>query len=623
MSDLIEIQQVLEKISTSNAKDEHKQKEIYKLLGYIGSTKNSKESKISIFNSLERTLNARNFAENYSTNNFKIPQNILNKLKIDKNTSHYHFHNDLFTAIEDFSLEDIKKIKEKLESNNLYHFETLENGLIRTSETIHEHMRWQWFTDTCMVGSWQKKVSRENWQKALLTNIAITASTKNTQTVKTITNNPEKYRQYIHLGIAHVFNPIKIEYNKNSIPEPDSYIESDWFYPKRVESLGLLHLNLIEEILYAIKKDSVGSIFHIQNQASRNLLRKSLDNLSKFILSINYCSTKAEFDMKAPSNSSWEEIVFYSGASFDAATCVLAIEKLKTLVENSSQNSSIRDFLFDKNYELDNSPNYANYLSIDNLNNFIKSGKSFLENRLLNQDSPVHFDERGDDTSLFLFTALDYSFSEDRLKNIHSKNQILTKAIEKLAGKNGFRRYNEFNYNNHYCFDSYLNLDFQVSSELPQVADLVLEANQINFEQRNKNANDLRDYISRQNYAFYEYSAEWTIGSSAALQAISKNLLEMKNHYQDTEEFKQTYNDTKLIANYLLNLNLAQICGSKAQEVYRADGTKLPREYVFIEAFQAVSDLNSKRKWLPGQHTLAWTQAQFLDAIDNLEQALS
>lgn len=195
MSDLIEIQQVLEKISTSNAKDEHKQKEIYKLLGYIGSTKNSKESKISIFNSLERTLNARNFAENYSTNNFKIPQNILNKLKIDKNTSHYHFHNDLFTAIEDFSLEDIKKIKEKLESNNLYHFETLENGLIRTSETIHEHMRWQWFTDTCMVGSWQKKVSRENWQKALLTNIAITASTKNTQTVKTITNNPEKYRQ--------------------------------------------------------------------------------------------------------------------------------------------------------------------------------------------------------------------------------------------------------------------------------------------------------------------------------------------------------------------------------------------------------------------------------------------
>ena len=193
--------------------------------------------KEQVHNSIERAFFAREFATKYSPRKFPIDLKTKENLKLSQKVNNYCFYNDVFEPKRDYQNSDIQVIQAELKNMNLYKFESLDNGLIRTSETINEHMRWQWFTDTCMIGAWQQKVDRDEWQRALLTTLGITASTKNTEIVERITWNPEKYRYELTLGIYHVFNPKNIHYDENSVPSPDSYIESNWFYPKELNPM--------------------------------------------------------------------------------------------------------------------------------------------------------------------------------------------------------------------------------------------------------------------------------------------------------------------------------------------------------------------------------------------------
>lgn len=591
-------------------------------------SENSELDRERVHNALERAYYAKEFATKFSARKFPIDTNTKEVLKLNESVNNFCFYNDIFQPQLNYTQSDIVAIKEQLRKVDLYRFESLDNGLIRTSETINEHMRWQWFTDTCMIGAWQKKINREEWQKALLTSLGIIASTKNTEITEKITWNPEKYRFELFLGIYHVFNPKNIHYDENGIPAPDSYIESNWFYPKRVESHGLMLLNLIEEIIFELENDNPKSKFNFKNEHSNSLIRKVLHNLARYILSINFNRELGDFDMQAPTNSSWEEVVFEEGGSFDAAVCILSIERLRDLLLKTYNNQELKEFLFDESeeYNLEGTPHYANYLNLENLDKAISNGKDLINKWVVNSakennkasQNPI----RGADTTIFLLSATDYIFDNDPLKNVELSNIVLKANISQLAGETGFRRYNEFKFLEHHCFDSYLNLDYQLFTEVPDLARIISNKKSSDKHVIESFIHELRDFIDRQELGLFKYTAEWTIGTTAALQAASKNLRILKNIHSDSKDYKNIYDESKLIFNYCLNLCLAQICGDSEKQITRADGTNLPHKYCIVEAFQAITDLENNVKWLPGQHTLAWSQAQLLDALDIATEAL-
>lgn len=622
-----ETKDIIKKIAPNHTRSEEFQNKILRFCEMLFS-EDSKLDRDNIHNALERAFLAKDFASKFSARKFPIDINTKELLKLDKTVNNFCFFNDIFQPKLNYTKTDILSIKDQLRELGLYHFESLDNGLIRTSETINEHMRWQWFTDTCMIGAWQKKINRDEWQKALLTSVGILASTKNTEITEKITWNPEKYRFELFLGIYHVFNPINIYFDNNGVPSPDSYIESNWFYPKRVESHGLMLFNLVDEIFFELSNDNPKSKFNFKNEHSNYLIRKILHNLARYILSINFNRELGDFDMQAPTNSSWEEIVFDEGGSFDAAVCILAIEKFRDLLLKANDNPELKEFLFNSSEEfsLEGTPHYANYLNFENLDRAINNGKKLInrwvvslakENNKASQN-PI----RDADTTIFLLTATDYIFDDDPLKNVNISNIVIKANISQLAGENGFRRYNEFKFLDYNCFDSYLNLDYQLFTEVPDLARIISNKKISDKHFIESFIHELRDFIDRQELGSFKYTAEWTIGTSAALQAASKNLRTLKAIKSDSEEFLNIYNETKLIFNYCLNLCLAQICGDSEKQIIRADGTKLPRKYCIVEAFQAITDLENNIKWLPGQHTLAWTQAQLLDALDIATDAL-
>ena len=386
-------------------------------------------------------------------------------------------------------------------------------------------------------------------------------------------------------------------------------------------------LNLVEEILFEIKNKNTKSKFHFENEHSNQLIRKILHNLARYILSINFNRELGDFDFKAPTNSSWEEVVFEEGGSFDAAVCILGLERLRDLISESEKDKNLETYLFDDSpeYNLDGTPHYANYLNLENLDKAISNGKALINEWVveasIKNNEALQNPIRKADTTIFLLVATDYKFSDDPLENIKISNQILKANISQLAGESGFRRYNEFIFLDYKCFDSYINLDYQLFNEVRELA-RIISTKEANDSDEEASTDELRDFVERQELCSAECAAEWTIGTTAALQAVSKNLQALKELKLDTEAAKELQTETKLIFNYCLNMCLSQIAGDSEKQITRADGTNLPHKYCIVEAYQAVSTLENSINWLPGQHTLAWSQAQFLDALDIASKAL-
>jgi hypothetical protein len=634
MSNIETLSELVHKLDKSKLADQEFQERLDRFVENLSSP--AKSCSINhYYEAILRNYQAREFAIKYQPSISKINEVDLKNVFEDEPapSKDYYSFNDLFTEAYDNLDEDtISEIQSKLEQANLYEFETLNNGLIRTSATINAHMRWQWFTDTCMIGSWQRKVSRNDWQKALITNLGIIASNKNDEIINRITWNAELYRYDPTLGIYHVFHPEHIRYNSEGVPDPNSYLESNWFAPKRVEAKGLLLLRLLEELIY-VKDHSEyhGSLFDIRNSASKFLLRKVLDNLTRYLLSVNFDRLTGKYDMLAPTNSSWEEVIFDDGGVFDAASITQALILLRKVIELAKTDADWNQFIYhdtaEMKVDLKQVPFYADYYIPETLDNAINSGKELIDSYIispaLNNKIPMQNILRHADTTIFLLTALDYEFDPNPIIDVLIRNKVIKTSIQQLAGKYGFRRYNKFTFNNHQCFDSYLNLDYQLCCEVNELARILTNAPKSGFANiYNNSVHDLGDFLDRQELASFEYSAEWTIGSSAALQAISKSLLKLKNAKvsdAEQENLKRAFLETESISKYLLNLNLAQICGSETETLIRSDGTPLPQKYCVIEAFQAISDMNGAVSWLPGQHTLAWSQSQLLDGIDNLK----
>jgi hypothetical protein len=593
-----------------------------------------------LIESLLRSLRTRLFATE-----FKAEELILD---LKNYTFHYHVFNDFFKDPKPYyAIFDLEELLEDLNQRKLFDFNTNpKTGLIETSNTINSNMQWQWITDSCMAGLWQKENDPYNWRKSMIINAAVMNTNEVNSAIAHISKDPDWYRkaqedkESLDRGIYHIFDPHSIKISALGSPVVKDIELGKWIHPRRVESQALLLLNILETIEAGIHHEEWGFDYSIDfNEQNREIIFKAIYNLLTFLMSVNWNSKHNMYDANAPTSSSWEEIIFWEGVSLDTAYTYLALDKFCKLVfsENYSRTNAITDLKHTlsnllgahKNNLLGTHNNYADCLNESQVRMLMQACNSkiyewVVKPILYDRTQPIHSPENKIDTSLVLLAASNYKFSEDVMLDTEIRKNIVDLCDNLLADDYGMRRYNKFTREDIVAgtyvkiFDSYLSINSQTVNELTPIAQIMVGQKAEPIQLVPKHASTT-EFLKRQKLAKADFSAQWSIGTTASLQALAKSKINLINHSKTIKYLSpQTESLIKeidiKIAHYI-NKTLALVAGFKDQEIIRADGSRLGGSYFILEAYQAVTDLTGKTKWLPGAHTLSWSAAQFYSGL--------
>ena len=585
-----------------------------------------------LIESLLRSLQARLFATEFKAE----------ELTLDlKNYSfHYNVFNDFFKDPKPYyAIFDIEELINDLTEKKIFDFKTNpQTGLIETSNTINLHMQWQWITDSCMAGLWQKENDPFSWRKSMIINAAAVTTSEANIAIEHISKDPDWYRkaqedkESLDRGIYHIFNPQSIKISALGSPIVKNIELGKWIHPRRVESQALLLLNILETIEAGIHYEEWGFLYSKDfNEQNREIIFKAIYNLLTFLMSVNWNSKHNMYDANAPTSSSWEEIIFWEGVSLDSAYTYLALDKFCKLVfsENYSKTKAITDLKNTLNASVNSNNAYADCLNESQVRMLMQACNSkiydwIVKPILYDRTQPIHSPENKIDTSLVLLAASNYKFSEDVMLDTEIRKNIVDLCDNLLADDYGMRRYNKFTREDIVSgtyvkiFDSYLNINSQIVHELTPIAQIMLGQKTDLVQLVPKHASTT-EFLKRQKLAKADFSAQWSIGTTASLQALAKSKINLINHSKTIKylspQAESLIKELDIKIAHYINKTLSLIAGFKDQDIIRADGSKLTGSYSILEAYQTVTDLTGKTKWLPGAHTLSWSAAQFYSGL--------
>ncbi|MEM0951040.1 MAG: hypothetical protein AAGI66_02730 [Cyanobacteria bacterium P01_H01_bin.74] len=611
------------------------------------------ESRIEQLDSLSRSLTARIAATEYNvpiktTRLIDLPDFFdfsegkpMQPVKVIEHQ--YPVHNKnvayLISYNPNRSSDQIGVILRRLDKLGAFKFpEHKKLGLILTSDTINTVMQRQWHTDSQKVGFVQRDKSPKNWQKVQLINAATYNVPEVLETVVKTVDNPDFYRANTDQmnGIFHIYQPESIAFDKTGTPIVDKIQKDhDWFNQQRLESQALMLEGLAETVVAgATGKEKWGfSAKILSDDKKLDIIAKALVLDARYLKAVNTDTKTGKFDFNTVSASSWEEAGMPNATS-DTANTVMAVKALKDLMTNPDYNNNetiqkIRAAVVAEEAKFNQkvSPEkQEDFLSnAEKMDQFITAGRNFVREKVnvpIEQGRmPMQSDVRHPDTSLLLLASTYDKLSDDKIESAELRFKLIHDVTEALSGPNGVRRYNEFEMNGEKIHDSYLNLNYSMPTALREA--LVGKSQGSNKDFGSGDSGGTQGMVERQKLTTPDSAAEWGLGMSAALQGLAKAKTELLEGVQEKGSVSQ--NDLDLLKkineymNHTINRNLAAFVSSD-KAVVRADGSKCPNN-VFMEAFEAVTDLNGKVKYMPGQHTLPWHASQVYDGLKNAEAA--
>lgn len=593
-----------------------------------------------ILGALARNLRASLFATEYKAQN--------QELSVGGIPREYQTFNPSFRAQSSYSSADLEAAINELREKKLFDFESIPGlGLMRTSSTINPDMRWQWMTDSCMVGSYQRDEKPQEWRSSMITNAAVYNSPEALTRIAAVVNDPGKFRTIdeskgaLNKGLFHIFKPESVKKDGDDF-RLEAIDAGTWANPKRLESQAMLLRDLLRTIkVHKGSKVNMKWGFNSGNEfgpnnRNREYVMNTIANLAQYILAANYNPGERTYDHQSPTISSWEEVTFWKGATWDTALVVTAFEELKDLLFNQDYNKDrlVNDLRTRLESALIDKPDYVNYFDPKIIDQFIQRGREIVRAKvitpILNGKDPVQVDERPADSSLVLLAASDYKFDENPLVDAKIRFGIVESMKKQLMGKHGMRRFNEFrradlatgeSLNAH---DNYLSWDFQAALEIPPVLQ-VRRGQKPHLVETTRDSGTAGDLKKRQRFSHEDYAAQWTIGPTAAIQALASSKNSLLEYLRSGEGSKNKRAVLALLKNInieltdFINNSLTHIVGGKqvrGEDLVRADGSYVPsNRYSMMEAFQVVTDLNGKPTWVPGDHTLAWSTAQLYSGL--------
>jgi hypothetical protein len=473
----------------------------------------------------------------------------------------------------------IKKTIEMLTNHGTFTVSTdPKTGLIRTSDAAEtwEMSERQWTTDSVMCGLLQRRTDPEGYRRAMLVNAASISSPGFISQLEKTIADPRYFRDGGKMnGVPHIFLPSTVRWDEASQSFDASQIELDagWFNHKRLESQALL-LGALAELWAA------GNFAAVLGQ--REQVRAAIDGLARYLIAVNTDPSSGEYDFAAPSASSWEETPLPGGMTWDNAATVLAMEKLRGL----------------------------GFVAEPTLEKFIAAGRRVVAERVERAD-PAQHPSRPADTSMLLLAASDYVFDlGDPVRDAQIRFQLVESMKAALLRDHGMLRYSTFSLEGAELHDSYLNRDFWMPGVLRAALAGVGGSAQ---EYGAKDAGDLEAMIDRQVLSKPEYSAQWCLGLSAALQALARAKISALENGAPEELVRSI----GVSLDDMINRNLAVISGPGA---IKSTGYKAPAWKVF-EAYEAVTALDGSVRFVPGAHPLSWGAAQLYDGLRSAARA--
>lgn len=567
----------------------------------------------------------------------------------------YFVHNNWVQLLGSYNSKEIDNLLTQLSQKKIFELYTDPNtGLVRPAETCNDLKKRQWFTDNSKTGLMQKVKDPLAWKKVVVVHAAalstptaleaIEKSVKDLTWYRVISEDPIQEKIDGKKGIFHAFDPTSIRFDSRTLaPVPDEIKPDAELNRKRVESFALLLADFVDTLRVGFVKvpSAHESAFYgkqemeirswgfqedfLDSKHSFDLVAAAIVNLTRFLMAINTNPVTGTFDMAAPSSSSWEEMTFTGGMSSDIALAVCAFEKLSDLLFNPQYDASscirrIRRHLLEKFH--------AEAVDKKKIEAFIAAGRVAVDERIIRplalHQIPIQHPDRKADTSLLLLAASDYLFdSKDLVHDAQIRLGLVLAMKEALLEENGMRRYNEFEFKGVKIFDSYLNDDFHMPDSLR--AAIIGQASRFSGKSSYA-ASQLQALQERQQLCLPKHAAQWCLGVSASLQALSKAKLELLHETKARGDKSGLVQDLlKTINNEIndfINRNIALIAGEidSHQLTVRSDGSNLVLNSV-MECYEVVRDLKGIPRWLPGAHTHAWGASQLFDGLNLAKMA--
>jgi hypothetical protein len=495
-------------------------------------------------------------------------------------------------------------------------------GLVRTADAKEtwEMSERQWTTDSVMCGPLERDKDPEGWKKNLMVLAASMNCPAALESFEKAIGDPDWYRKGGKKnGIPHIILPASVRWDDEMRAFDASQIEIDegWENQQRLESQALALQALTRAARTRGEAEALTSSPEMKRQS-----RDAIVNLVRFLISVNSDpetgtfdfgaptqSSWSELDFAAPSASSWEEKPFPKGMTWDAAACVMAMESVRELLFGADAKSELASAVRDD-------PRAA-ALTLELLDRFIESGRRMIDERVVKRLeqglTPMQHPDRHADTSLMFLAASDYRFHpKDPVADARVRFQLVTSLKAELMRDHGMIRYGKFvleeGGRRAELHDSYLNRDYWMPTQLRGA---LSKTKMPKREFGSKDAGSLEAMVERQVGSSEGSSAQWCLGVSAALQAVAKARLDVLEHTRRTGA-----KAPELLAlldretDEMVSRNLALISGGGT----KSTGHPCPPNRV-MEAYEAVTDLSGRIRFMPGAHPLSWGAAQLYDGL--------
>ena len=616
----------------------------------------------SVLTRLSRALGARVAAHTSSPRQVSIqfPSSAKQlKAGAGPTSTNYHVFNPFFEPMDRLPDADgIWQLIMRLSDRDAFKVKTnSQTGLVQTSDTDNADMLRQWFTDSAMAGWMQRERDPKGWQQSMYVNAAALNSPAALSDFANAIASPDWYRKGgVMQGVFHIYLPKSVQIDAAGDPvAKDIEYDKSWFNQKRLESQGLILMNLVDTMRAGmVPATQEPDIYHPAQKAefrtaywgfhSDDLLKTkrgqgvltAVANLANYLVAVNTDPKTNQVDFKAPSASSWEEKPFAEGMTWDTATAVMGLEKLRDFMHNPAYDSQAG--VNDVREALRKQPGGDLLGNAKRLDDVIKVGRDQIQARIVAQLKgrrlPQQNPARPLDTSLLLLAASDYVFVPGKpMQDARVRASLVQTTLKGLMGPLGVRRYNEFldsgsDESTTLLHDSYLNKGYHLPDALRRSALGLAQATTAGHDYGSTDASSTEAMLDRQKLSSFDTSAQWCIGVSAGIQALSTAKqsawtaikASKKPASENTRVFLQGL-DGQLL--HLVNLAGATIAArSQADKpVIRADGSQVPDGSV-MEAYEATPTLKPGQfAWRPGAHTLPWGTVQLYDGLKRAKKA--
>jgi hypothetical protein len=507
-------------------------------------------------------------------------------------------HNPMFQPLTQLDRAAIADTFLQLNTQGTFAFQSHpQTGLVRTSDTLQSHMHRQWFTDSVMVGYWQREADPQGWQRSMLAQAAIINSKTVANVLAKVEQDPAWYRSGpISHGIFHLYQPDSLQLDAEQRVIPDSVTEDpEWHNRKRLESQAQLLWWLA--LTWQQTAEAWGFADDYRTGQPAATIMTAMQRLTRYLLAVTTHPVTGEPDFHTPSASSWEEYAFADGMTSDAGYIVLALEAVANLPDMAGLQAD-----------------YANHLKPH-----IAAGRNYIDQRITQRLAqglaPMQTSHRHADMSLTFLAASGYRFNQqDDVADVETRLGLVQSCLTQLTGDHGMRRFNHYTIEGVALFDNYLNYAGNFPREL--FADhLGEQLDSGDYMAAGEEASSPQALMSRQKTSRFEYTAQWGLGLSASLQALVLCRQQVRHNAAPLALQQQV--DTLLIEVYNRCIAAIPARQDDNQPLYRADGTLCP-DFAAMEAYQVMPDKNGNPVWVPGAHTLPWHAAQLYDGLTQL-----